>query len=144
MPRITITPELFEAILAQVAEGRSVSSVLEPEGMPHRSTFHDYVANTEGAADKYARACEERETRMFEQIEQIADDARNDFMEVARKDGSKDVVFDREHVERSKLRIEARKWMLGKMRPKKYGDKLDVEHGGSLVVHISPDIAKIG
>ena len=141
---IAITPELFEVILARISEGASVSSVLEPQDMPHRSTFHEYVAKTEGAADKYARACEERETRMFEQIEQIADDARNDFMEAKRKDGSTDIVFDREHVERSKLRIEARKWMLGKMRPKKYGDKLDVEHGGNLVVNIAPDIYKVG
>ena len=32
-----------------------------------------------------------------------------------------------EHVQRSKLRVDTRKWYLSKILPKKYGDKINVE-----------------
>ena len=51
-------------------------------------------------------------------------------------DGSTSEVLDSEHVQRSTLRIRTRQWMLGRMSPTKYGDKLDVSHGGNVIVEI--------
>ena len=59
---------------------------------------------------------------MFEEILDIADDGSNDYMET--KGGYK---INSESIARSRLRIDARKWIMSKMQPKKYGDKLELE-----------------
>lgn len=55
----------------------------------------------------------------------IADDTSRDF--VTTDDGP---VFDKEHVQRSKLRIETRLKLLAKWNPKKWGDKIEQTHKG--------------
>jgi Bacteriophage Sf6, terminase small subunit-like len=47
-------------------------------------------------------------------------------MLASNKDGSTYTALDAEHVQRSRLRVEARKWLLSKALPKVYGDKLDL------------------
>lgn len=46
-------------------------------------------------------------------------------------DGNTEVVFDSTAVQRNRLRVDARKWLLSKMAPKKYGDKVTQEHTGA-------------
>jgi hypothetical protein len=75
----------------------------------------------------YARAREEQADAIFDEVLNIADDARNDWMEKHDEDGAN--IGWRENgeaIRRSQLRIDARKWMAGKLRPKKYGDKLEL------------------
>ncbi len=63
---------------------------------------------------------------LFDEALEIADDASGDW--TVDKDGKKGV--DHENIQRSRLRVDTRKWAAGKMAPKKYGDKLDL--GGSI------------
>ena len=63
---------------------------------------------------------------MGEEILDISDDASNDWMLKHGKDGEAGYVLNGEHVQRSKLRIDARKWLMSKHKAKKYGDKIDV------------------
>ena len=49
-----------------------------------------------------------------------------------RADGSIEDVLDAEHVQRSRLRIDTRKWMAGKLAPKKYGEKIEYELSGQI------------
>ena len=62
-----------------------------------------------------------------DEILEIADDATNDWMGRQRRDGVTEIVLNRDHVERSKQRIDARKWLLSKALPKVYGDRQSVE-----------------
>ena len=55
----------------------------------------------------------------------IADDGSNDWVERKNADGSTTEVVNGEHIQRSRVRIDARKWLLSKLAPKKYGDKLE-------------------
>ena len=77
-------------------------------------------------SNNYAGACDERADAIFEEILEIADESQNDIKTL--EDGRK--VTDTEVVQRSRVRIDARKWVLGRMKPKKYGDKLDVTTKG--------------
>lgn len=86
---------------------------------------------------QYARAREAQADALFDEMLDIADDGSNDWMERKRDDGSTDEVLNHEHIQRSRLRIDARKWMAGKLRPKVYGDKAEVEHNHK----ISPEAA---
>ncbi len=49
-------------------------------------------------------------------------------MDAIAKDGSTIRLVDHEHIQRSRLRVDARKWLMSKMAPKKYGEKL--QHTG--------------
>lgn len=78
--------------------------------------------------ERYARACDVRADALFEEMLEIADDGSNDWMERRNSDGT--MIGWQENGEalrRSALRIDARKWMLGKMKPKVYGDRMQVD-----------------
>ena len=76
---------------------------------------------------QYARAREALAEHWADEILEIADDATNDWMGRQRRDGVTEIVLNRDHVERSKQRIDARKWLLSKALPKVYGDRQSVE-----------------
>jgi len=67
---------------------------------------------------------------MAEEILEISDDGRNDW--TTRENGRGELVdcVDQDHIQRSKLRVDARKWLLSKLRPDKYGDRTAIEHSG--------------
>ena len=82
-----------------------------------------YVESLPEYVVMYTRARELQADRHFEDILAIADDATSDHITGA--DGVERI--NNEAVSRSKLRVETRKWVAGKMNSKKYGDKLDVD-----------------
>ena len=61
-----------------------------------------------------------------DELNEIADDGRNDWMTVTRRDGSEIEVANNEVLQRSRLRVDTRKWIMSKILPKRYGDKLAV------------------
>lgn len=78
-------------------------------------------------AKRYAHACEERERNIFEEMLDIADDCTGDKKEFVNNRGKIVTVEDKEYTSRSKLKIETRQWVLGKMRPEKYGNNVQVK-----------------
>lgn len=97
--------------------------------MPAPSTVFLWLQKHKEFSDQYARALEARTEAMADDILAIADDGTNDWME--RKHGD-DVawVTNGEALQRSRLRVDARKWLMSKMAPKKYGDKITQEVSG--------------
>lgn len=122
------TPELAARICEEIASGRSLRDICRDEGMPHRATILRWLAKHEEFRDQYARAREAQADHMADEILEIADDGNNDWMERLGPEGqSRGWVVNGECAQRSKLRVDARKWLLSKMLPKKYGDKVEVE-----------------
>ncbi len=81
--------------------------------------------------DQYTGARELQAETMADDILDIADDGRNDWME--KRNGDGEAIGWQENGEalkRSALRIEARKWLAGKLKPKKYGDRTQMELSG--------------
>lgn len=80
-------------------------------------------------SEQYTRAKQEAADAMAEDILDIADDGHNDWME--RNYGEDTVwVTNGEALQRSKLRVDTRKFLMAKMKPKVYGDKLDLTSDG--------------
>lgn len=133
-----------EEILARVRGGLSLRAVCESgdDWMPSEATFRLWCVNNADLSAQYASAREDRADVIFEEMIDIADNANNDWME-RQSEKSAGWVLNGDHVQRSRLMIDTRKWMLGKMQPKKYGDKLDVNHGGALQITISGDDADL-
>jgi hypothetical protein len=120
-----------ETICQRLAEGESLRSICSTEGMPAQSTVFRWLSQQPTFQKQYALAREAQADTLFDDILEISDDARNDWM--ARR-GEDDAGWQAngEHIQRSRLRVDARKWMAGKLAPKKYGEKLDVNHSGSI------------
>lgn len=76
--------------------------------------------------DKYTRAREDQADTLADEILDIADEKIDDF--IIDEEGNKRPNPDT--VQRSKLRVEARKWIAAKLKPKKYGEKIDHNIGG--------------
>lgn len=133
-----MTPEVIAAILTRVAEGESVRSIARDPEMPAMSTIFKYLAQDTAFAEQYARACEMRADAKFEEMFEIADDGSNDWMEKSYGENSPPGwQLNGEHVQRSRLRVDTLKWALARMNPKKYGDKLDLNHGGTVGLNVS-------
>lgn len=96
--------------------------------MPSPTTVRYWLRNVEGFQPLYAQAREEQADKIFEEILEIADHTANDV--IIGRDGQE--TLNHEWVARSRLRIDARKWMAGKLRPKVYGDKYEFEHSGDI------------
>lgn len=104
-------------------------SICEDDDMPARSTVYEWLdEDTHGFPDQYARARARQAETMLDEIIEIADDSSNDTL--ITDFGPKP---DAEWISRSKLRVDARKWAMSKLAPKKYGDKLDVTSGGEKI-----------
>lgn len=130
--------EICAEICALLADGYSLRSVCERDGFPSKSTVFRWLAEKETFRDQYARAMEARADAHFEEMFEIADDASNDWME--RKNQDEQSIgwqLNGEHVQRSRLRIDTRKWAIARMNAKKYGDKLDLNHGGNVGLNIT-------
>jgi hypothetical protein len=117
--------DLLELIFAEIKNGRAVRNVLKDKGMPDAVTFYRWLENDNEKVKQYTGACEARGDAIFDEIIEIADDSQNDFIEKDTGDGIVASQFNSEHVQRSRLRIDARKWVASKLNPKKYGDKID-------------------
>lgn len=128
------TQEIAARICEGLAEGRSLRDVCNADDMPAESTVRLWaVENREGFSAQYAKAREIGYHSLADDLLEIADDARNDWME---RRGEEDAGWtaNGEHIQRSRLRVDTRKWMLSKVLPKVYGDKQQVEHSGEMTV----------
>ena len=124
------TPQLATKICVALMEGKSMRMICAGPKMPNPATVYRWLAqgSREGAAPslasfckQYARAREVQAQMLVDEILEIADDSRNDWME---RHGYR--MPDPEAIQRSKVRIEARKWLAAKLLPKLYGDRLSV------------------
>ncbi len=127
----TYDPELAEKICELLTSGPSLLEICKSPEMPAESTVRLWALdNVQGFAAKYARARELGYLRMADEMLGIADDGFNDWMERRKANGEAETIVDHEHIARSRLRFDARRWLLSKCLPKIYGDRLE---------HVGPD-----
>ncbi len=130
------TQELADQICEQLALGISMRTVSRDESLPAMSTMFKWLREHKEFSEQYEKAKQESTDAMAEDILDIADNGTNDWMERENKDGSTYEVVNNDVIQRSRLRVDTRKWLMAKMKPKKYGDKLDVTSGGEKIVPI--------
>lgn len=125
--RVKFTQDAADSICDLIAEGASLRAVCRLPDQPSASAVFKWLSEQPAFAEQYARACEARAETMFEEMLDIADESA--FDTVIGENGDR---ANAEWISRSKLRVDTRKWMLSKMQPKKYGDKITQEHTGNL------------
>lgn len=125
----TFTKELADKICEELALGYSMRTVCKKEGMPAMSSVFKWLRENKEFSEQYEKAKQESTDAMAEDLLDIADDGTNDWMERETENGSY-TVLNTEAISRSRLRVDTRKWLMSKMKPKKYGEKLDLTTGG--------------
>lgn len=129
------TPEMAKTICDRLSIGRSLSSICKDEDMPCMATVMSWLVKSEqgnpefvGFLDSYLRAREAQADVIFDECLEIADDSGAD----TRLNEHHQIVIDGEVIQRAKLRIDTRMRMAGKLKPKKYGDKIGVGQADGL------------
>lgn len=105
-----------DELCERIAMGESLRAICRGDDMPAKTTVMRWLQSDEHLEfrDQYARAREAQADYYFDAIIEIADD-------------------DTVDVNRSRLMVDARKWAAGKLRPKVYGEKLDLNHSGRIL-----------
>lgn len=112
--------------------------------MPAKSTIIRWLGEHEDFQDQYVRAHEVQSLLMLDEIAEIADDSRNDWVERESKDGQLVLAVNEEAISRAKVRIDARKWLMEKKAPKRFGRQLAVTgKGGGPVEHRVATVAGV-
>jgi hypothetical protein len=132
--------ELATLICAKMGEGESVRSICRGDDMPALSTVFRWLAAHSEFQEQYARAMDARATLLAEEILEISDDSSGD---AVTDPETGDVRMNAEFVARSRLRVDARKWLAARMSPRKYGDKITQEHTGPDGGAIKQEITRI-
>ena len=125
MARPTVyNEEVKNEICGRISEGESLRSVCASDNLPAISTIMDWlVKNTYPEfSEQYTRSRHVQYLLMADEILDIADNGANDYMIRHHKDDEA-YSLNGEHVQRSRIRLDTRKWVLCKMLPKIYGDK---------------------
>ena len=122
------TDELANEICERISLGRSLRNVCLDKDMPTKTTVMRWLDENEDFCDQYRRACEDRETTHFEEMLTIADEVLPETAEVAR----------------AKLRIDTRKWVLARMNPKKYSDKVQEDNADNAVSLMAQFMKELG
>lgn len=113
--------EFSEAVADEICrliaeDGLSVRAVCKRDEMPARSVVFKWLSQQPQFADQYARAMEERANAIFEEVIEQADECPP----------------DKDAAAAYRLRIDARKWAAGKLNPKRYGDRQQIDVSGNI------------
>lgn len=117
--------DLFDKLCERIAEGQSLRKACKSSDMPGTSSVFRWLADDEKLREQYARARDAQADNLFEDCLDIADDASP------------------EEVAKARLRIDTRKWMAGKLRPKRYGDKLELDGQVGVTINLPEGSQKV-
>lgn len=121
------TLELAASICAEIVDGMSLRSICRRDDMPAMSTVMLWLVKHSEFSEQYTHAREAQADTLADELLEICDDATNDYMKKIGKNGQTYLAVDQDHINRSRLRVETRKWIAAKLKPKKYGDRLTLD-----------------
>jgi len=120
----TYTPATAELICARLADGETLSDVCRTPGMPSRQCVHQWRMRMPAFNDLYYRARLIGMESMSDDTLTIADDDTLDML----PDGAPNPTA----VNRARLQVHARHFLMGKLARHVYGDRIEVEHSGHI------------
>jgi hypothetical protein len=124
--------EIFNYVCKEIESGKTLRNILKEDKMPSSRTFFIWLDLYPDKVKQYARATELRAEAIFDDILSIADQNENDTY--INEFGIE--IINSDVIQRSRLRIDARKWVLSKLNPKKFGDKVQTEHSGEVTTTV--------
>ena len=141
-----MTDEVMVEICLRMHEGESLRKIARDPDMPSRSTIKRCLAENPAWQSQYTHAQQGLWGCWAEECLDIADDGTTDYITKVGRNGVEYEAVDTEHIRRSEVRINTRKWLLSKLLPGTYGDKVEHQHGGEVahtVTHSLDDREKM-
>lgn len=108
---------VWQQILDGVSCGRSLSNVVRDEGMPSYQLVRKVIAENAEFRAMYDKAVEDRADKLAEEIIELSDAEMPEGLK-----GPEASAW----VQQKRLQVDARKWVASKLKPRTYGDKIDV------------------
>lgn len=121
--------ETADFICSEIADGKSLRTIALNENCPVTATIFAWLRKYPEFLTQYTCAKDEQAESLVEEILDIADNNTRD-VRVINRNGVEVEIVDNDVVNRSKLRIETRKWLASKLKPKKYSDHIDLTTNG--------------
>lgn len=118
---------IFNIIFDTIESGKSLRYALLKVPLSSK-TFYEWIEEDEEKVKQYARVTELRAEALLDEMFDIVDETSHDTITT---DKGQEIP-NGEWMQRSRLRYDARKWLIGKLNPKKYGDKIQNEHSGEI------------
>ena len=104
-------------IIDQVSAGKALSTVLREPGYPTWSNFQAMVSQDAKLTAAYEKAVQDRADRLADEILQLSDEPMPDGLEGAMASA---------WVQQKRMQVDARKWIASKLKPRTYGDRIDM------------------
>lgn len=123
------TPELASKLCSHLSMGKSLRTSCKQEGMPSIMTVYNWLSRHPEFVEQYTRAKEESAEALAEDMLDIADESPT-AIETDKDGNVTGTKLDSAGVARNRLRVETRKWVASKLKPKKYGDLAKLELTG--------------
>lgn len=133
------TKELADKICEQLANGWSLRTVCDADEMPSVATVFSWMRKDPEFLKQYARAKQESADAMAEELLHIADTPLEGEEVTIKGDGTQEVKRA-DMLGHRRLQIDSRKWLMAKMKPKKYGDQLDLTSKGEQIAVLPAEI----
>jgi hypothetical protein len=122
---------IIAGVLERMEAGSSAFRACKLEGVPF-VTFSAWIGSAGDLADAYARAREGQIRRLAEEIEELADEP------IPTTDrGSLDPAA----VAKQRLQVDVRKWLLSKLAPKSYGERVEVVGDAAQPIAVAVDLS---
>lgn len=115
-------PAAAQRLCARLMEGPSLITACREPGMPAQQRVFEWLKHVPAFAPMYREAREIGYMVLADELLEIADDGRNDWMATQDGAGREGWKQNSEAVQRSRLRADTRKWILAKALPKIYGE----------------------
>lgn len=122
-------------ICERIAKGESMVSICASEGMPSQALVYRWLTVDSEFVERYTRAREQQAEHYLDEIIAISDDVSLD--EII--DGEGNTRTNNEAIQRSKLKVDTRKWAMSKLAPKKYGDSNKIDLNVSSLTELSDE-----
>ena len=129
---MVLSPHVLDEICLRTFNGESQRSICRDPDMPSRERLVKELLENSDFAAKYTRARDGMYQAWAEEILEISDDSTTDYVMKVGRNGHEYEAVDQEHIQRSRLRVDSRKWLLSKLLPKTYGDNVKHEHEGEV------------
>lgn len=126
----TFSQAMADKICQRIAEGESLRAICKGKDTPAISTVCKWLADIKTFSEQYARAKEEQAEKFADEIVQIADETPDTEPVYDRNGELVELKLSASYVAWQKNRIDARKWVASKLKPKKYGDRVQTEVSG--------------
>jgi hypothetical protein len=114
--------EIAQTICERLVDGESLRAICADPAMPARATVFRWLARNQEFRRSYALARQCHAEDFALETLAIVDDSSRDYVKTTGVDGKVTWVFDKENFARQRLRIKARKMILARMAPRKYGN----------------------